>query len=208
MDVTVDGEKEFRLQGEAENVVAALAAIHDYLRARNRALVRLEINGNEIQPGQVEAEYIDTPLDEIESITAESASIPDMVHTCLTELEETVPALPGVCSALAEIFHGEAPEEGFEPFQELAAIWSAIKQRQQLIATAAEIDLNRLETGGETFEAMHKELNTFLEECIEALEAGDNILLGDLLEYELAPRAERETEIVALLRKSSSPGNG
>ena len=42
----------------------------------------------------------------------------------------------------------------------------------------------------------------------KALEAEDCVLLGDLLEYELAPRAEAEAEVVALLRSQASQQSG
>lgn len=44
-------------------------------------------------------------------------------------------------------------------------------------------------------------MNKFLAEAVGALESGDLVLLGDLLEYELAPRAEAEVRITALLRE-------
>ena len=42
----------------------------------------------------------------------------------------------------------------------------------------------------------------------KAVEAGDCVLLGDLLEYELAPRAEAEAKIVALLRRHADTPSG
>jgi hypothetical protein len=48
-----------------------------------------------------------------------------------------------------------------------------------------------------------RELNSFLDEAAQALRDGDTVLLADLLEYELSPRAELEGEIVSLLRRQA-----
>jgi hypothetical protein len=83
---------------------------------------------------------------------------------------------------------------------ELAEIWGHIKSRESLVANALELDLGDLEVDGKTVQSVHTELNQFLQEAEQALKDGDIILLADLLEYELAPRAELEVSIVSLLQ--------
>jgi hypothetical protein len=68
------------------------------------------------------------------------------------------------------------------------------------VANALELDLGDLEVDGKTVQSVHTELNQFLQEAEQALKDGDIILLADLLEYELAPRAELEVSIVSLLQ--------
>jgi hypothetical protein len=122
------------------------------------------------------------------------------VNNCLAELERALPELPEVCHRLAEVFQSERPESGYEPFEQLAAIWKTIKEREIQIFNALDIDLGSIEVDGEPISRIHEELNQYIDEAAEALKAGDCVLLGDLLEYELAPRAETEAAIVALLR--------
>ena len=68
------------------------------------------------------------------------------------------------------------------------------------LADALELDAGALEVDGKTVQTIHAELNQFLQEAEQALKDGDIILLADLLEYELAPRAELEVSIVSLLQ--------
>ena len=96
------------------------------------------------------------------------------------------------------------PEEGFEPFHHLADIWVSVKQREALIIGATAIDDADLVIGGKKTADHHNELNRFLDECAHALEKNDCVTLGDLLEYELAPRAEVEMEIFAKLEEACS----
>jgi len=105
------------------------------------------------------------------------------------------------------VFQGSEPQSGFEPFQRLAEIWEHVKSRQYLIAGALGLDFGKLEVDGRRFETMQDELNGFLAEAAGALESGDLILLGDLLEYELAPRAEQEARVTAVLRQQFDQSN-
>jgi hypothetical protein len=130
------------------------------------------------------------------------------VNKCLDELVAILPDLPHACRSLAEVFHSGTPEDGYEPFQELANIWSLIKTREILVVDALHLDLNALEVGGQVVAGLHSELNGFLEEAAQALQDGDCVLLGDLLEYELAPRAELEAEIVAHLQEHAPAKTG
>ena len=62
------------------------------------------------------------------------------------------------------------------------------------------VNNNTIEVNGKPMAALHDELNQFLQEAEQALKDGDIILLADLLEYELAPRAELEVAIVGQLQ--------
>ena len=68
------------------------------------------------------------------------------------------------------------------------------------VGRAGQLDWDALDVDGSSVKEMHDKLNACLEEAADALTAGDCVLLGDLLEYELAPQAEAEVKIVSLLR--------
>ena len=130
----------------------------------------------------------------------ESGDVNAMINESLRDLEQVIPELPTACRSLAEIFQGNAPAEGYEPFDKLAEIWSHIKTREMQVASALRVSLESIELNGKNLDTMHLELNEYLEEAISAIKSGDCVLLGDLLEYELAPRAEQEAAIVGQLR--------
>lgn len=207
MDVIVDGERNFRFEGEPQDLLSAVVAVDEWLRSRNRAMMSVKVDGETLTPESLVDALENRSLDSANALEINSAPVPELVQQCVSEMNEALPELANACRALAEVFHGETPEDGFDPFQELAGIWEHVKTRQMLIANALQLDLAQLELDGEPLSAIHDELNRFLEEAEEALRAGDCVLLGDLLEYELAPRAEREIEIAALLgaRAASQP---
>ena len=204
MDVIIDGKPDFEVQGEPESALAVVVAASEFLREQRRAILALEVDGQAIPADGVVAALEERPVESVETVVITTEDVHTLVDTCLAELEDALPDLPEACHNLAEIFQGDDPESGFEPFYQLAEIWRHIKIREIQVVHALDLDLDALQSDGLSFKAMHDELNKFLSEAAEALETADCVLLGDLLEYELAPRAEAEAEIVALLRAQAA----
>jgi hypothetical protein len=203
MDVIVDGNRDFSLQGEPEDVLAAVAAVSEFLQNKGRAILALKADGQNIAPEKLLDLLKGKSLAEVAVLEVESANVAELVEGSLKDLFDTLPELPKACHELAVVFQGSLPEEGFEPFQRLAEIWANVKSRELLVANALNLKLDDLHIGNQNVAALHEELNRYLTEAAEALESKDLVLLGDLLEYELAPRAEVETQIVSLLRERS-----
>jgi hypothetical protein len=200
MDVIVDGASNYNLKGNPEDVLGAVAAVSEFLRGQGRSVLSVKVNGEEVSPEALADRLKDTPIANISRLEIGSEQTAALVEDCLQGLQEFLPELPQVCRNLAEVFQGEKPEEGFDPFVELAEIWGQIKSREALVANALDLDMGQLEVDGRTVQTIHAELNQFLEEAEQALKDGDIILLADLLEYELAPRAELEVAIVSTLQ--------
>ncbi len=208
MDVVIDGDRNFGLQGEPKNVLAVLGAVEGHLRKQGRAILSIQIDGKEYAPDDLLSRTGELQVNAVSELAVQSEKIARLIADCLEELRGVLPELPTVCRSLAEIFHSDRPQEGYEPFHKLADLWFQIKKRQQLAARAMDLDLEQLEINGVSVATMHDELNGFLQEAAEALEQQDCILLGDLLEYELAPRAEQESDIVALLQERAPAHSG
>jgi len=203
MDVHIDHERTSLFAQEPEDVLAAVTAVSNHLREKGRAILSLRADGNPISPEQLVPSLKGKRPSDVTLLEVQSEDLGTLVNDSLLELERVLPDLPDACHRLAEVFQGETPESGYEPFQQLAGIWSIIKEREAHIANALDLDLDTLEVAGRAVGTIHTELNAYLLEAAEALKVGDCVLLGDLLEYELAPKAEAEKAIVALLRSRS-----
>lgn len=203
MEVKIDGVPANAWIQAPDNVRDALAAIADNLRAQRRAMIGIEVDGKAILPEDLSAELSDRNPAEIATLSVASERISALVAQCLNELEHVLPELPQACHRLAEVFQGDSPESGYEPFEQLAAIWHVIKERELQVVNALGIEEDALFVAGTPLAKTHEELNLYIEEAAGALQARDCVLLGDLLEYELAPRAETEMEIVAILREKA-----
>jgi len=203
MDVIVDGAQNFAVEGNPADALAVVSAANEWLRERGRALQAVIVDGNDLSPDALNATLEGRSLDSITTLEIQSEAVSVLVDKCLDELKQYVPELAEACRSLALVFQGEAPQEGFEPFQQLASIWRIVKERQLMVARNLDLDLDTFTIEGSSFQQLHEELNGYLQEAADALQAEDMVLLGDLLEYELAPRAERESAIVAVLQEQA-----
>lgn len=204
MDVWVDGQNNFRVEGDPEDVLVVFRAATDFLLAQGRMVTVLTVDGESVSPDDVRARLEGLALGTVQKLEVFSEETRTLVIESLRELEGAVAELPQLCRQLAEVFQSDVPSDGYEPFQKLAGIWGHLKSRQQLAASALALDLASAEVGGMRVSALADELNGFLGEAAEALARNDAVLLGDLLEYELAPRAELEASIVAWLQERAA----
>lgn len=204
MEVIVDGARNFAVEGDPDDVLAVVGAADKFLLGQGRMIVSVTVDGHPVAPEDLVGELESREVSEVRTLEIVSEEQGRLVEECLEELRASLPELPAACRALSQVFHGEEPGSGYEPFQQLAEIWAHIKEREQLVVAALRLDVDELSLDGVPFQRMHEELNGFLEEAEAALRNNDLILLGDLLEYELAPRAEREVALVALLQEHAA----
>lgn len=203
MEVWVDGDNNFKVEGSPADLMSVFSAVSSFLRDRGRMAVEVKLNGASVAPMDLRSRFEGVSLDGVK-FEVRSDEIRKLVDECLSRLESALSELPQACRQLAEVFQGDVPSDGFEPFQHIADIWLHIKSQEHLVANALDLDLEASNIGGNTIGAMSEELNGFLEEAAEALKRNDAVALGDLLEYELAPRAEQEADIVAWLQERAT----
>ncbi len=203
MDVMIDGESGFTFHEEPADALAAVAQIEGALQRKGRALMGVAVDGRDVTPEQLRLTLENTPVSAVKTLEIRSAELAALIAETLSELESTVPDLPQACHELAAVFQGTEPEQGYEPFQRLAELWGQIKAREKRVVSALQGRVDDIRVGDKTIVGLHEDLNEVLSEAANALESGDLILLGDLLEYELAPRAELEAQIVAQLKERS-----
>jgi hypothetical protein len=205
MKVVVDGEvrEEF---AEAPDMFSVVASVSDTMRESRCGIVELRFNGEIVSPENVRDMMIGKEGQTDDVLEFKTAPVEKLVEAALSGLDDYLPELAKACRSLAEIFQSDSPENGFEMFRDLADAWMEIKSRESKAANILELDLDTLLIEGVSMSVLHEELNGFLEEAAQALDDNDCVLLGDLLEYELAPRAEMELEIVTLLRRQLGTG--
>jgi hypothetical protein len=116
-------------------------------------------------------------------VAAEAAALYSELDNPSAALAETISqleqALPG--DELAQLFQKGHDRDGFRRILDLFTIFENLSRR-------ADLALERSKTDSGAWTGFQDELRPFLGEARDALEAGDHILLTDLLEYEIVPR--------------------
>ena len=208
MKISIDNVAFNGLTEEPSDVLAAVAAVSDYVRTRGRAVMSIRVDGAHVTPDALAETLRGKKAAEVGALDIATEDIKSLVDNALSELEQVLPDLPLVCRRLAEVFQSEDPDSGYDPFHQLAAIWKTIKERQIQVASALDVDLNSAIVDGKPIAEHHAELNLLLAEAAEGIQKGDCVTLGDLLEHELPPRAAMEARIVTMLRSRAQGGRG
>lgn len=117
----------------------------------------------------------------------------------LQELEQPGAALRSLAGALKgcieEISEVSILLQGGKDRQAMAAIIRFSELSQSLVrllsALKDEPESRRPELGGKSLEEFYREMNGVLKELVDAFSLKDTVLIGDLMEYEIAPRLEQ-----------------
>ncbi len=201
MEVIIDGVKGFTFTKPYNTLQSALNEIMDYLSKEHLAMVKLKVNEQEVYPGKSLEAIQDMNTSNIITLEINTYPILQLVEESIADLELYTPELADLCREIAKVFQSEKPDEGFEPFQKLSGIWGEIKKRESLIINLLGSHLDKTDPTNQKIQKHHDELNKVLEDAYKSLESEDCIGLGDLLEYELAPIAEKEPDVVKQLKQ-------
>ena len=205
MEVIVDDIKGYPFQARTGALTDVLTEIVERLDEAGRGLQTVEVDGQPVSPEHIMELLSGRSVDETHTLHVRSEAIATLAEQSLRDMEEVLPELAVACHSLAEIAQNTPPEEWKESFEDLAGIWRVVKTRQRQIASALNVEFDTLSLeGGVSLNQHHQEVEQHLTAAGEAVESADKATLGDLLTYELAPRAEIECAINSLLLSSIS----
>ena len=197
MRVLVDGQPYDA--GGAASLAEVLADVDDALHAKGRGILAVRVNGRHVSATELPVALAGRTPQNVSQLEIDTDDMLALAEENIANIKEVLPELPVACHELAAVFHSTTPERGYDQFKQLADIWSSLKEQEQQIAAALDVEMSDLRVAEQSLKARHEALNRRLEESAAALEARDTVLLGDLLEYELAPFAETELAIIDLL---------
>ena len=140
-------------------------------------------------------------VDSVQTVQVRSEPAATLADRTLSEVEEHLPTLSQAVKELATLFQEGKVAEGLDGCRRVTEIWMEIVSREQRAAAALQLNLDELKVDDKSINEHQAELNGFLQEALQAMERTDYLLLGDLLEHELAPRLDTELKIVNELRR-------
>jgi hypothetical protein len=200
LKLLLDIAESFDLPPDTVFLPQALVAVNAFLEARGRTLQAVIVDGRPIPPERLAAELRDKQVHEVSTLEVRSATAASLVIETIDEVAEVLPELPVACQQLSAVIAGEAPEEGFKPFNDLLEIWETLEVRQRQAGDLLGVGLGEIEVGGESVQRHRAAVRALLARARNALENSDFIGLSQLLAYELSDHAEREQDIMAALR--------
>lgn len=201
MELRLDISESFTPSTNARTLPEVLVEISDFLEGRGRTLQGVMLDGQDIPPEQLTVVLRNKMVDDVKTLAIRSASIRELVLESIAEVVEVLPELPVACQQLSSVIAGDAPEEGFKPFNDLLDIWEVLEERQRQAGDMLGFGLGEIEVDGETVQKHRATVRDLIAQARAALEESKFIPLSQLLAYELSERAEREQPIMDALRQ-------
>ena len=120
-----------------------------------------------------------------------------------SEFFKTVRALHASIPGLREVtvlLQTGKDREAMETIITFSEISAKLTRLFPLVENSGAISTGSVKINGVSFGEFYSELNDFLHQLLEAFENEDSVLIGDLLEYEIAPRLESLVSAIGSFR--------
>ncbi len=108
----------------------------------------------------------------------------------LKELTEQLKKVASEISEVSILLQTGKDREAMENIVRFSNLTGRFFRIISAMGSSGIIDINNLKIGEEDSKKFYADLNANLKELIEAFKLNDSVLIGDLLEYEIAPRIE------------------
>jgi hypothetical protein len=126
------------------------------------------------------------------------------VTTPFTEISKTAEDLKNLIPLISDV---SVMLQTGDDKQAMDSVLSFIELSEKLIRIFPFLkefgytDIRKLSINSESFDDFYKDLNGILTELLEAFNIKDSILIGDLMEYEIAPRINKLLEYLSMVEK-------
>jgi len=138
-------------------------------------------------------------------LVLENASLTSEGSNLMEEITEQLPIIRELPEKLENIAINISIGDSIKGMEEFAACISSIEEAFILVDRCKKELPNYshdLDIKGKSFEERNQEIAGILQELIEAFERKDRVLIGDLIEYEIAPVTEGLADILEKIKNS------
>jgi hypothetical protein len=169
---------------------AALKAIQDEQIPPDEVIARILIDGEPLSAEQL-AQWKDRPLADFQETRIEAKTKTAFAAECLRVLAEVLEHSGDLRNQISDQLCKGRGSEAMKSLQEYMRLWLGVQQSLTGAARLLEIDLDAVELynvgGDNAARPVLDYINRLTEQLTEvktALQAGDYILVGDILDYE------------------------
>jgi len=207
MDIRVDGETVGLPTEELQSVGDVFERVDKLAAAKDSSVVAVTIDGTQIGTEEIN-EITERPVDAFDRFEFVTQNTGELVETLIGELESKIEELGALVRELATRFQGETETRPVDMLAAAVDAWQGILERIVAAANLLRVDIDTIEVMGVgTARDMHAQITETLAKLVEAVDQNDLVLVADLLEYEVAPSIERETDVLASVRQAATSSN-
>ncbi len=181
------------------NIDAVMGSNNEYGRVLEKLVEESGIFEEELKPTvQQLNSYLQNLLILLQSRLSE-------VTQPLTELRATAESLRTLVPQLMDVsvnLQTGKDKAAMDSVIEFTEISEKLIRLYRILQNLGIADISHTQIEGQDFKSFYAELNDIFHELEDAFNSRDSVLIGDLLEYEIAPRTERLMEFILNFEQS------
>lgn len=197
MKIYEDG-REVAVEFKAEDTLEKIIAMLDHKADSENKIVSSIVVDDVVMSGENENTLNAKLARDIQKleIAIEAESV--LVLRALNESAEYLPQLAQGLDDISLLFQAGNRNEAFDKFTQCLSGWIQIIQLFRSLEKIRNLDYTEIKlSDGTSVKDNNSKLLELLEETKVAMENDDIVALSDLIEYELSPVAQKQTEVVS-----------
>jgi len=203
MITTLDGR---RIESETDSTTTLHGAIDEARRdcPPENLIVTVRLNGRELVDAELEA-MLDRALHTEDQVDLVSTNRRELAALALRDAAEAIERSGSDAERIADGLQGGVTEGGASEVVALFKAWTAANETVSQCCQLLDEDLTERRHNERSVREYLAELADRLRELRDALEAGDMVLLGDIVRYELPELSRQWGELLRALAEEIAP---
>ncbi len=185
------------------NIDQVMGSKNEYGRVLNQLVVNSGLESGQMKP------TVQQLLSYLKNLLIILQSRINEVTQPLIELRSTAQSLRSLIPQLLDVsvyLQTGKDKEAMGSIIEFTEISEKIIRLYKLLQNRGIADFSKTQIEGQDFSSFYQELNDIFHELEDAFNSRDSVLIGDLLEYEVAPRTERLMEFILSIENTAKSG--
>ena len=167
---------------------------------REKVVVDLRCDGQPIS-GEDLDRVLDSQIDLYQCIEMQTRSVTSMVKVTLAQAIEAFEEAMAAREQIADCLNEGRTPEAMKKLKELFGIWKQVQQALPICAEALGVCLDDLSADGVSLPEALDAIRDQLAALKSAIEAGDYVLVGDIIRYELEEPLAQWLELMRELER-------
>lgn len=196
MDVRLDGVP-LDIVFESEKTVGdVLKGMEAELEKSDATIIEIQADSEVFQASELD-ELFEKPIDSVKELSLKSVSYAD-VKEIAAKIFDRFSSLSGRLEQIPLQFQQNKDKEAMDSVSELADSLSALFDLLPYFSFFPN-HFEKISIDGTPITIFIQDLNPLLQDFLQAVETKDTVTIGDIAEYEFAPRVQKISECASLL---------
>ena len=195
MDIFANNQKlpfEFHNEKTLGDLIGSLLILTNQA---NKIITHITIDGETLALDQKD-QYKDRLLEDVQKLELSLEEKLDLVLFALSEARNLLPQFTANLSEVAELLMGGQKHKAMNIFGNALLTWKSVINYLKTVGISYRLDFSTIRFDDKTIEEKNIDLLKILHEIKAAMEREDIVTLGDLIEYELIPRIDEQTQVI------------